>query len=84
MIPDLQQRIDEFQKQMFPKIPPAVLEPLMNGIDQLVRMNLDRAALRTGDRAPDFELPNAVGAPVTLSGLLAQGPAVVTFYRGGW
>lgn len=84
MIPDLQQKIDEFQKQMFPKIPSAVLEPLLSGIDEMVRMSLDRAALRAGDRAPDFELPNAVGTPVTLSGLLARGPAVVTFYRGGW
>lgn len=84
MIPDLEQRIDEFQKEMFPKIPPAVLQPLLAGIDELARMNLDRSALRVGDHAPDFELPNAVGSAVRLSGLLERGPAVVTFYRGGW
>ena len=84
MIPDLQQRIAEFQKQILPQIPPAVLQPLFAGIEELARMDLDRSALRVGDHAPDFELPNAVGAPVKLSGLLAKGPAVVTFYRGGW
>jgi hypothetical protein len=85
MIPDLKQRIDEFQqKQMIPHIPPAMLESLFGGIEELVRMNLERSALRVGDRAPDFELPNAVGSPVRLSSLLERGPAVVTFYRGGW
>lgn len=84
MIPDLKQRIDEFQKEMFPKIPPAVLQPLMAGVDELLQMDLGRSALRVGGRAPDFELPNAVGSPVQLSSVLERGPAVVTFYRGGW
>jgi peroxiredoxin len=37
-----------------------------------------------GAKAPDFTLPDAHGKPVTLAALLAKGPAVVTFYRGGW
>ncbi|RVT92130.1 AhpC/TSA family protein [Rhodovarius crocodyli] len=41
-------------------------------------------ALKAGDTAPGFTLPDATGTPVSLSGLLAQGPVVVTFYRGGW
>lgn len=39
---------------------------------------------KAGDEAPDFTLPNPVGTPVSLSGALANGPAVVTFYRGIW
>jgi peroxiredoxin len=38
----------------------------------------------SGDAAPDFTLPNARGVPVTLSKLLAKGPVVLVFYRGGW
>jgi peroxiredoxin len=41
-------------------------------------------ALSVGDRAPDFTLPDQHGRPVSLSGLLKQGPVVLTFYRGGW
>ena len=37
-----------------------------------------------GDRAPDFELPNASGKRVKLSALLEHGPVVVTWYRGAW
>ena len=40
--------------------------------------------LAVGDVAPDFTLDDAVGKPVALSDLLAQGPVVVTFYRGEW
>lgn len=41
-------------------------------------------ALTVGQKAPDFVLPDPHGAEVSLSGLLAKGPVVVTFYRGGW
>ena len=41
-------------------------------------------ALKVGDKAPDFTLPNARGESVSLSDILAKGPAVVTFYRGAW
>ncbi len=40
--------------------------------------------LKVGERAPDFTLPNAFGKPVSLSGQLAKGPVVLTFYRGAW
>lgn len=41
-------------------------------------------APKTGGEAPDFTLPNAVGIPVRLSDALANGPVVLTFYRGIW
>lgn len=37
-----------------------------------------------GDRAPGFTLPDAHGATVALDALLAEGPVVLAFYRGGW
>lgn len=40
--------------------------------------------LVVGEEAPDFALPNAFGATVRLSELLADGPVVLTFYRGAW
>ena len=41
-------------------------------------------ALREGDTAPDFVLPDSKGQIVRLSSILEQGPVVLSFYRGGW
>ena len=40
--------------------------------------------VNAGDKAPDFTLSDATGEPVKLSDVLAEGPAVLTFYRGTW
>ena len=37
-----------------------------------------------GDAAPDFKLPDALAKTVRLADLLADGPVVISFYRGGW
>jgi peroxiredoxin len=40
--------------------------------------------LAVSERAPDFTLLNALGEPVSLNQRLAQGPVVLSFYRGEW
>jgi peroxiredoxin len=40
--------------------------------------------LRSGDKAPDAQLPDVTGAPQKLADLYAQGLTFVVFYRGGW
>jgi peroxiredoxin len=41
-------------------------------------------ALAVGDRAADFELPNARGHRVRLADQLERGPVALIFYRGAW
>lgn len=41
-------------------------------------------ALREGDTAPMFTLPDAFGRDVSLAEVLKSGPAIVSFYRGAW
>ena len=41
-------------------------------------------ALKVGQSVPEFTLPDAFGNEVSLKTLLAQGPVVVSFYRGEW
>jgi len=41
-------------------------------------------ALGLGEAVPPFTLPDAVGQAVAISDVLAQGPAIISFYRGGW
>ena len=51
---------------------------------RLAASNLTTHALKAGDAAPDFILPDAHGLPVRFRSLLVGGPTVVVFYRGGW
>ncbi|SEF29029.1 Peroxiredoxin [Amycolatopsis pretoriensis] len=37
-----------------------------------------------GDKIEDFTLPGADGTPTSLGDLVADGPAVLVFYRGQW
>jgi thioredoxin-dependent peroxiredoxin len=46
----------------------------------VLAMLLGSAALKVGDKAPDFTLPDTDGRPVTLSRLLATGPVILAFY----
>ena len=52
-----------------------------------VALTADQAAgdaLRAGDLAPSFTLPDAAGDATSLAQALAEGPVVLTFYRGAW
>jgi len=80
----LKDGIDTFMQGVAKHAPPEVLAGLAAEIKKLAESGISHGALRVGVEAPDFTLPDAHGKPVTLSALLARGPAVVTFYRGGW
>src|SRR5260370_11441566 len=53
-------------------------------IEELRGRFLLEDARAVGDEAPDFALPDSRGRQVSLAAVLRAGPAVVTFYRGGW
>ena len=60
----------------------------MNGVDNIIRQakafQQGGNAIKIGQKAPDFELPNPEGKSISLDVLLQQGPVVITFYRGDW
>lgn len=51
---------------------------------RLAREGLAESCLQEGDAVPAFVLSNAVGDQVSSASRLADGPLVVSFYRGGW
>lgn len=53
-------------------------------VARLYRAEIAQRALHAGDPAPAFLLPNAEGQLVASEDLLAAGPVVATFFRGGW
>jgi peroxiredoxin len=80
----LQDELDAYRAEFIRNAPPGRAKLYDEKVEELRRGFPVDAALKTGDRAPDFTLPDALGRPVSLAERLHQGPAVVTFYRGGW
>jgi len=50
----------------------------------LARVPATATALKVGEPAPDFTLPDAAGAPVSLAAFRGPAPVVLVFYRGYW
>jgi peroxiredoxin len=80
----LREQIDSYQQEMAARLAPEAVERFNARRAALVETGLAEQALKAGQAAPDFTLPDASGQPITLSGLLARGPVVLTFYRGDW
>jgi peroxiredoxin len=53
-------------------------------VAHLAASGIARSAKQVGDRAPDIRLRDQHGEIFDVATLLAKGPVVVTFYRGGW
>jgi peroxiredoxin len=66
------------------KRPPEITAMFERGIEDIRNSGVEDRALRAGADAPHFTLPDANGATVALADLLAAGPVVLSFYRGGW
>jgi len=68
----------------FQTYPVALTEPVKKSMDTFIASyNLD-GAIKVGDKLPEFRLEGAKGDTVSSKELLAQGPILVTFYRGNW
>jgi peroxiredoxin len=81
----LQGKLDAFKSEFETKFaPPAMLAVMHRVIDELIASGQAERALKAGDRAPAFDLPDADGKLVLSRELLSEGPLVLTFYRGFW
>ncbi len=80
----LAEQLEERKQASAAKTPEATKAVMGRSLAALAESGIADGALTVGDKAPDFTLPNATGGEVTLSELLVDGPAVLSFYRGAW
>ncbi|WP_149827321.1 peroxiredoxin-like family protein [Streptomyces tailanensis] len=66
------------------QIPAEIREIMRRAGQALADSGQADRTLTAGARAPRFTLPSATGQAVSLDDLLADGPIVLTFYRGAW
>ncbi|GAA4503808.1 peroxiredoxin-like family protein [Hymenobacter ginsengisoli] len=79
-----QQELAATAQHLATVLPAPAAHTIDAGIAHVAAAGLTRHALAAGQLAPNFTLPDANGAPQTLTGLLQEGPVVLTFYRGNW
>jgi peroxiredoxin len=66
------------------RLPAEVVEVFDRSIQDLLDQGMPAGAVSVGDTLESFTLTDATNEPVTLDQLVASGPAVIVFYRGGW
>ena len=81
---NLQKRLEALKASSADKMTPEIVDALSEGFKELNERKVLDQALKVGDRAPAFTLPDSRGVAVSSEKLLASGPLVMTFYRGKW
>lgn len=76
--------LEQLSQEVLTTASPERLQANAQTISDLVASGLSASALREGDVAPDFALPDTHGHVLALKTLLDRGPVVISFYRGGW
>lgn len=82
----LQDKLDAFTASLLAKgrLSPSVLAQFAESTKDLIESGQAERAVKAGDAAPMFSLPDADGAVFESRRHLARRPLVVTFYRGVW
>ena len=80
----LQDQLDAFKEVFKTQAPVAAFEAFARSTQELIDSGQADRAVKAGDVAPDFTLTDQDGVSVSLKDLLANGPLVVSFYRGVW
>ncbi len=80
----LQDQLDAFKARFKTQAPAGAFEAFARSTQELIDSGQADRAIAAGDAAPDFTLTDQDGETVSLKSLLANGPVVVSFYRGVW
>lgn len=81
---NLKLQLKKLKEESLKDIPQDIMDVLKAAAEKLAKEEIGKNALKTGDKIPDFVLKNAVGERINSNDLLADGPLVISFYRGGW
>lgn len=80
----IRQQSEQLKAAAAERLPARVVEVFDRSIEDLLDQGIPSETIGIGDTLESFTLDDATGTPVDLDRLVADGPAVIVFYRGGW
>lgn len=80
----LSTQLEELTTKLRALVPAERLSTIDQAIEQISASGVSGQALKAGDRAPEFELPDGDGMLWRSQDMLRSGPLVIIFYRGRW
>ena len=80
----LQERLDRIKAGFRAQVSPEVVATFDEAVQGLRDSGIMAGLPAAGSQLPAFSLPDTEGNIVSSDELLANGPAVITFYRGVW
>lgn len=83
-IPSYNQEKIALQENLAAMVPQESLNVFITDAILLAKEITSPLKVSVGDKAPEFDLPNALGNIVSLQEYIKKGPVVITFYRGNW
>lgn len=80
----LTEELYDLKQQMGREIPREILVEIGKFVQDLSGSGIEKTSSQAGDTVPTFVLPNVTGRMVSSDEILAEGPMVLSFYRGIW
>jgi hypothetical protein len=80
----LEQSLATIREASAKRIPPETQAVMHRATEGLRASGILDRVIKVGDPLPAFALQNAYGREVRSSDLLAEGPLVLTVFRGSW
>ena len=80
----LQESLDKIKLRIESSLPKETVSIMHQATKDLENSGIGNSILKTGDKAPEFNLKNQDGKMVSSEELLKKGPLIITFYRGVW
>ena len=80
----LKETLQQIKSASRSKIPEETAAIMSRTTEQLKNSGAAALALGAGQSAPDFTLPDWQGKQYNSKEILANGPLILSFYRGSW
>ncbi|MEK6266287.1 MAG: AhpC/TSA family protein [Clostridium sp.] len=81
---DLKFELTKVNENFMKVAPKDIIDLFKRQAEKLAHKEIEKTALKLGDKLPDFELENSIGEKINSYDLLSNGPLVISFYRGKW